>query len=202
MLKHLVFAAMIALGATGTAATTLTFDGNICGGRACFSGANIDQTYGDVAGQLDVVFDGSVPGPGLLAGRFNTGYGDLTNVALGGNSVTAEVFLQPVGGASITLLGLDLAGFTSSETALLTILAGDGTALFSSGTITPGAGHANFAFNLSHPSGIRIRWGPNAGLVAIDNIEFSVTVPEPRVQALLLAGLSTLALATRRRALR
>lgn len=202
MLKRFALAAAIALGATGTAATTLTFDGSICnGGQACTPGANIDQSYGDVTGQLDVVFDSSLAAAGLTAVRFTgTGYGDLTNAAIGGTLATAEVFLQPVGGASITLLGLDLGSFAGqSRSALVTILAGDGTPLFSSGAIALAAGHAHLAFNLSHPSGTRIQWGSDANSVAIDNIEFNVIAPEPRVEALLLAGLGAFALAARRR---
>jgi hypothetical protein len=202
MLKQLAFAATIALGATGAAATTLTFDGNICNGGACANGAFIVQSYGDVAGQLDVVYRATVtltaPSQVRLA---STGYGDLTNAAIGSPFSTAEVFLQPVGGASIALLGLDLGSYASqSRNTVVTILAGDGTPLFSSGTLALGAGHAHLSFNLSDPSGIRIQWGNlDAGNVAIDNIEFSVTVPEPRVGALLVAGLSALAFAARRR---
>jgi len=195
MLKRFAFAAAIALGAAGTAATTLTFDGSICnGGQACASaGAPIDQSYGDLAGQLDVVWDGN-PSAGLTSFRFFAGSGGLNNIASGAAYVVAEVFLQPIGGASITLLGLDLASRAASENSQVTILAGDGTPLFSSGTIVLGATYSHFAFNLSDPSGIRIQFGPNSN-GAIDNIEFNVIAPEPRVEALLLAGLGVLALA-------
>ena len=65
-------AAVMLFGATAHA-IVLTFDGNICGnGVACFNGGNpIDQTYGDIAGKLDIVYTSRVSnGPAASAYDF------------------------------------------------------------------------------------------------------------------------------------
>lgn len=182
------------LAAAGAAATTLTFDGNACGG-GCNNGNPISQAYGDVTGQLDVTYSAGTS----VVQFWGTGYSGLTNVAYGGTG--AEIFLQPIGGATVTLLGLDLGSFGgASRNSQVTILAGDGTPLFSSGTVSVAVTPVHFAFNLSHPSGIRVQFGPDSFNVAIDNIEFNLVagVPEPGAGVLVAAGLGLIGLATRR----
>lgn len=54
----LILAFGMAAGAAQSA--TLDFSGNICGGgNACINGAKIDQSYGDIVGQVDVIYDGN-----------------------------------------------------------------------------------------------------------------------------------------------
>ena len=49
-----IFSMVMLFGAVAHA-TVLTFDGNICIG-GCAHSVAINQTYGDIAGQLDVVY--------------------------------------------------------------------------------------------------------------------------------------------------
>ena len=209
-------ASLLALSCASASGAQLTFDGAICnGGGACGNGSAIDQTYGDVLGQLDVVYDrqlGDATAPGTAGARLSfwfLNYSNLTNVAWGGQTDavgTAEIFLQPLSGFQVTLLGLDLGAWPNTDRdSQLTILSGAGDLLFSSGPITvDGITASSFPFDLTRSDGIRIQWGPSAFNAGIDNIEFNVTwpggtAPEPPASALMLACFGLLCLFARRR---
>jgi PEP-CTERM motif len=199
-----------ALAAIQAHATVLTFDGTICDGpgNICTNGQEIFQSYGDRPG-LDVMYERDLADPGDPLSFWNTQYSNLVNVAFGAGisgSGTAEIFLNPEPGYTVTLNGLALGAWPNqNRMSQLTILGGDGTTLFASGPITVlGATASSFGFALTHPDGIRIQWGPNAYYVGIDNIDFTLegpqAIPEPSVLALLAIGIAVLAWGTRRRA--
>jgi len=213
----------IALSAGSASATTYTLDfsGNICGDgtEACGNGSEISQGYGDVAGQVDVIYDSNttVGDEGSDASRmFHWGpsYSDLTSVAYGGVGVPVSIFLRPLAaGLIITLDTFSLGAWpnTNRDTSY-SVLDGLGNLLTSSGPITVLGATASIFGNpgtWSSADGIRIVFGPDAFNVGIDNIQFTVTgdgggggptpIPLPASALLLIAGLGGLA-ALRRRA--
>jgi len=161
----------------------LTFDGPICGG-ACTPGySTISQSYGDVAGVVDVQYNRDTSALTLGAAgaemRFwSTGYSNLTNVAYGANngvSGFSEIFLQPLNGRTVVLNSLDLGAWSLPKEGGLTIVDGLGNVLFSTGSITIGSKHFTFD-NISSTTGIGILV-QNSFLVGIDNIQFIVHAP-------------------------
>ena len=206
MVKRQSLVAIAALAsaiATPAWSDVLTFDGNICGPSTCGNGTQITQTYGDVAGVVDVIYNRQVSPP-VSAGDelFNfwtTGYSDLVNVAWGGsndNVGRAEIFLKPLDGNPITLNSLDLGTFGGfPQGTQLSVLSGASDILFQSAAFTvDGVVHSHFDFNLTSADGIRIQFGPSAFNVGIDNVNFttgrqSVGVPEPTTVALFSMGL-------------
>ncbi len=196
--------AWMVMWAPGQAAI-LTFDGNICsGGQSCGDSSPIDQSYGDIAGQVDVIYRNIAPfpgDPGLLF--WATDYNDLVNVAwTSGNdsSSIAEIFLSPTPGNKVTLNSFDLGAFSNTQRdSQYTILDGAMNELFSSGTIPigiqPGNLHNTFTPNLTSHDGIRIQWGPSAFNVGIDNVDFTVmpaAVPVPSAMLLFGTGIAGL----------
>ena len=217
-------AASLASGTAGATPYTtymLTFDGAICdGGVACTNSSLIDQTYGDVPGVIDVVYDRNVglDTSGSDAARLRfwaTGYSDLTNVAWGGTSDTAgtaEIFLDPAPGYRVQLNSFDLGAWPAASPGTMpgtidtafSILDGSSNLYFSSGSLAISKGpHESFVFgHLANDSGFRIQWGPSAYDVGIDNLTFTVdstTVPEPATIALFGLGLAGLGFSLRRK---
>jgi hypothetical protein len=166
----------------------LTFDGPICGG-ACTPGySTISQSYGDVAGVVDVQYNRDTSALTLGAAgaemRFwSTGYSNLTNVAYGANNGVngfAEIFLQPLNGRTVVLNSLDLGAWSGSQPGGLTIVDGLGSVLFTTGSTTIGSNH--FTFNISSTTGIGILV-QDPYWVGIDNIQFIAHTPGPIVGA-------------------
>ena len=98
----------------------LTFDGAICGG-VCANGSIISQSYGDVAGVVDVQYN-PTGAAGAEIRFWSTGYNNLTNVAYA-NSGVSEIFLQPLNGRTVVLNSLDLGAWSGSQPGGLTIVA-------------------------------------------------------------------------------
>ncbi|MBK6657481.1 MAG: VPLPA-CTERM sorting domain-containing protein [Proteobacteria bacterium] len=199
-----------ALLATPVNAAVLTFDGDVCEpSGTCSDSSLISQSYGDVAGVLDVQYANLAGNPGIASLRFwGTDYNDLVRVAWtdgGDGGSRAEIFLKPLNGGVVTLNSFDLGAWPDTQrTTSFTILDGDGNLLASSGGditigIQPGNLHNHFDFgDVASNTGIRIQWGPSAFNVGIDNVDFSVSaVPLPAPAWLLGAGV--VALAARRR---
>ena len=200
---------------TPAGAAMLTFPNNICANIAtCGDGSFISDTYGDVAGAVDISYRNLQGNPTLTRLRYwNNDYNDLVGVAwTDGFDVNskAEIFIKPLNGKVVTLSAFDLGAFPDSQrTSQFTILDGDSNLLFNSGLVTigvqPGNLHSHFSFTgLTTTNGIRIQWGPSAFNVGIDNINFTVSlagdpipVPVPPAGYLLTAALVMLA---RRRA--
>ncbi|MCC6706707.1 MAG: PEP-CTERM sorting domain-containing protein [Gammaproteobacteria bacterium] len=208
-----VFVLASALSAAPAGAEVLTFDGNICGNgsEACGNFSSISQSYGDIADVLDVQYSNLLGNAAATSLNFwTTDYNDLVNIAWtdgGDGNSSAEIFLKPLNGSSVSLHSFDLGAWLNSQlTSRYTVRDGDGNLLASSGGditigIQPGNLHSHFDFSgISSTTGIRIQWGPSAYNVGIDNIAFSVSaVPLPAPAWLLGGGLVTL-LARRRRA--
>ena len=178
----------------------LDFSGNVCATAtgACTNSASIAQTYGDVTGQLDIIYDYNIddltPAGAMAAGlKYYTRYGDLVDVAFGGANDaagTAEIFFQPVDGYSVSVTGFALDPFLNREwLSQYSIRDGLGNLLFSSGQIRVGPSHLDVVNSWTSSTGIRIQWGPSAFNVAIDNVNYAVSpVPLPATGWLLLTA--------------
>jgi hypothetical protein len=173
---------------------------------ACGNSAPMSQTYGDVAGVVDVSYvDVNAPPDSSLL-WWDTAYNDLYGVvwASGNDAVShARIELKATEpGASVTLTGLDLGAwaFNTLNTTLNIYAIGGGAPLYSySGPVGNGNGPAtHFALDVSAVGGLWIEWQDSAYNVGIDNVEFSIgAVPEPAPYALLLAGVAGMALRRR-----
>ena len=189
--------------AAGANASVLTFDGNICnGGQVCANGGNIDSTYGDIAGQLDVQYADTDANLHF----WDIGYNELTNVAWGNHVGASSIILVPRTGYSVTLNGFDLGAWPSAVNgSQVTISAVGGPVLFSSGSILVGTGNlsSHFTGGYTSASGIIINWGPDSFNTGIDNVDFTVNrfnaVPEPATWAMLILGFAAAGSSLRRR---
>ena len=203
--------AVLALGsalmAAPASANVLDFSGNICSGP-CVVSSFIDDTYGDIAGVVDVSYRNLLGNTSLTNLRYwSTDYNDLVDVAWtdGGDAGSrAEIYIQPLNGEAVTLNSFDLGAWVNTtRTSTYTILDGAMNILFESGSIAVGSppNHSHYDFTgLTSLDGIRIQWGPSAFNVGIDNINYTLAgtpVPLPPTAALL--GGCLLALAGRRR---
>ncbi|OYU98102.1 MAG: PEP-CTERM sorting domain-containing protein [Burkholderiales bacterium PBB5] len=174
---------------------------------SCGDGSYLSQTYGDLAGVVDVTY--SAP---RLSGEslhwWSTDYNTLYGVAWAGggdaNSL-GRIELKPVvSGEVVTLQSFDLGAWpNSARGSTVTVYAiGGGTALFSwSGTVgQSGNLPTHFTPGVSSATGLWIEWRDSAYNVGIDNIHYTVgAVPEPAAWLSLAAGLVGLAGWARRR---
>ena len=133
---------------------------------------------------------------------WNTGYGNLTNVAFPVSSSDrfGEVTLTPGAGLAVKLNGFDLAGYNQGDHPgqTIRILDDQGLVLEFTDFTVLGAGpsHSPFSFtDLVSNGPLRIQYAFNDWNVGIDNIHFEQVSPVPLPGALLLfgAGLAGLA---------
>lgn len=174
---------------------------------SCTTGNYISQSYGDVAGVLDVTYEAPRIGGGRSLRWWDKNYNNLYGVVWadgGDGNSQARIDLQPLNGQQVTLSSFDLGAYsfgTLATTVSVTDLQ-SGATLFS---FTGSVGNSNvsattFTPNVSSVNGLRITWQDSAYNVGIDHITFNVTaVPEPGTVALMLAGLTLVGAAARRR---
>jgi hypothetical protein len=213
--RHVLSAALGALGmgfGVAQAATyTLDFSGDICGASGTAACANYDrigQSYGDVAGVVDVSHASYNVSTGVAYESFlkywSTGYSNLQGNAWGGANQSgyyAEIVFAPAAGQVVTLLGFDFGDYQNRNygSAVSILDASTQAVLWNGGSFNPGTSALTFSPNVSSANGLILRWGPDAYDVGIDNIQFSVTaVPEPESLALAAAGLLIAGLSARR----
>lgn len=211
-------AAVLALALSSPAAMattfTLDFSGNICGASgtsACGNGSTIGQNYGDVAGELDVIYDADRDTAGTSnVFHWGGGYETLSNVAYGTNGRGGlSILFQPLTGFQVTLTGFDIAPYANRErNTLVQIIDTQTNALLVDETFAPlPTGEVtSFSGIWNSASGIQINLGPDAWDVGISNITGSVTrfeppsaIPLPAAGWLMLAGLGGLAALRRRK---
>ena len=210
-------AGVLALGSGSASAYTLTFDGDICTASPCTNFSLIQQSYGDVAGVVDVKYNYDINNPGTTTGAagsemsfWTTDYNDLVNVAYSSTGGIPTIFLQPLAGQAVTLNGLDL-GAWPNRTGLsqLTIVDGLNNVLFTTGggpfSEPVGVGsttHNHYSFLLTSLTGIGIQFGPESYNVGIDNVDFTVgvnPVPLPAALPLFASAVALFGVYARRR---
>lgn len=156
-------------------------------------GMAIPQSYGDIAGQLDMTYS-SVSSPGSQVPCFDPGvyfwdadYSNLRDVAYGCDGGTAQVKLAPAPGYVVSLIGFDLGAWPQVDRpSQVAIYSGNiSTLIFSDpAPLTIGGSTAKqYAFSgplFTSPDGYVIQFGPDGYNVGIDNLRFAVTpVPGP-----------------------
>lgn len=199
----------------------------ICSATADGSGANVacngygylNQSYGDIAGVVDVVYgqpriDGN---PSLH--WWPDSYSNLYGVAWadsGDTNSKGVIDILPLAGGRVVLDSFDLGVSDSAPlpTHLQVIDLATNSVLYSfDGNV--GAFPANLATNfsfgagLASTGGLRIQWADSAYDVGIDNIAYRlagqrdvVAIPEPQTWMLMLAGLVATGVLLRRRGAR
>lgn len=219
-MKSLVLAAGL-LGASLTAQANVLDFGNgptaptFCTSSAngsgplvgCTSGSYISQSYGDVAGVVDVRYDAPRAASPTSLRWWEASYNNLYGVAWadgGDTNSRANIDLVPLNGQVVMLSSFQLGAYpqtTRATTLVVTDLLSGATLFSYVGPVGNAAVSATaFSPGVSSANGLRIDWRDSAYNVGIDNISFSVTaVPEPATMALLLGGLAVVGAAARRR---
>ncbi len=216
MISTAVLAATFALVSTpAAAATTLTFS-NACGG-VCADGDNISQSYGDIAGLLNISYrsvasNGSMTTVGA-ARSWTTEYGNLTDVIWGAEGGTLEIaFSLLAPNTQITLNSVDYAAWgganVQTQIALYSFgsLGGFFLPLLPSGALTaPTEGHATWAPNFTSANGFILHFGPDGYNGGLDNLTFTISnvnvggaVPEPTTWLSMILGFGLVGAAARR----
>jgi hypothetical protein len=172
------------------------------------AGTWISQTYGDVAGLVDVTYSYFASGSNTSSNTLQTyggGYDDLVYVAWYGSSSggdSAQVSLASVNGSQVTLDSFDLGIWQGGRGVPETVTVyeiGQATPVFTQQFSENNNLHHSFSIGLQSTSGFVIEWS-SPWWVAIDNISSSAApIPEPGTWALMLAGMLAVGAAVRRR---
>ena len=175
MLVALV-AASAFLAPTASAAL-LDFSGNICAtaGGVCGNGSAIDQSYGDIAGVLDVTWDGDRSAAGLQpVMHWGTGYESLSHVAYGANGGGGlSILFQALPGFEVSVSAFDIAPYANRVRDSLVRVEADGLELLDTGVFSVPVGSVtSFSFAETWASSFLIELGPDAWDIGISNIAF------------------------------
>lgn len=211
MTKNIVVASIAAM-AMNTQAAVLTFDSGVaCGSTSCNNNSYVSQSYGDVAGSVDVSYV-NVNNPNLSLRWWDSNYNNLRGVLWADGSDAsswARIEIRSLTGGNVTLNGFDFGAYfnTSRDTHIrITNIGGDSLFYSYSGPVGSTVNNSATAFvlgNVTAQGGLWIDWKNSAYNVGIDNIDYSVTatppVPEPETYAMLMAGLGLVGFMARRR---
>jgi hypothetical protein len=177
--------------------------------EVCSNYAWISQSYGDVAGLVDVTYSSPRQATPTSIEWWNSNYNTLYGVGFAPNSDAdsrGRIEIKAlVAGDQVTVSSFDLGAysFNTLNTTVRILTIGGGTTLFSyTGAVGNGSVSAShFSPNVSAVGGVWIEWQDSAWNVGIDNIQYGVSaVPEGSTVSMILAGLAALALARRGRA--
>lgn len=200
-----------ATGAAQAATYTLDFAGDICGTGtgACANGSAIAQGYGDVAGQLDVIYDGNAATGQQPLLHWGTGYETLGHVAYATASGTPfAIVFQAASGFEVAVEGFDIAPYADRvRNSMVTVVAeGMASPLLETGLFevsTDGVTH--FPLGSVFASSVTLVLGPDAWDVGIGNIVYTLretggaaAIPLPATGVLLIGGLAALGARRRR----
>jgi hypothetical protein len=219
-----LFAPILLACATSSHALTIDFGSGpaaptICTAAAsgagaligCGNGGYLSQSYGDVAGVVDVDYSAPRQTAATSLRWWDTGYNNLRGVAWADSSDAnslARIAIKAVDTtATVTLQSFDLGAYPNSTraTTLNVYAIGGGAPLYTfAGSVGNGSVSANsFTPNISVVGGLWLEWADSAYNVGIDNIQYTVSavtpVPEPETVMMMLAGLAGLSLVVRRR---
>jgi len=222
MKRHLVTASLL-LAAGASQAYVLDFGNgpnppSICSSSdiqglgataACNDSLYVLQSYGDVAGVVDVGYQQPLYTDSRSLRWWDTNYNDLYGVlwADGGDGPGSHgrIELKPLSGSAVTLTHFDMGAWSNNTlgTKVNVYEIGSSTPLFTYvGKVGAGLEHASFNVSVSSTKGLWLDWQDSAYNVGMDNVTFTVgAVPEPSTYVMLLAGLAVCgAIARKRRA--
>lgn len=172
----------------------------------CSNWQRVLQSYGDVAGVVDVGYAVPRSGDNRSLAWWDHEYNDLYGVLFadgGDGNSQAQITLAPQGGGAVRLTHFDLGAWsnTTRGTTVAVYEIGNPTALFSYvGNVGSGSSHTSFDIDVSSAAGLQIVWQDSAYNVGIDNVTFTVgVIPEPATYALMLAGLAACGAVVKRR---
>jgi hypothetical protein len=195
---------------TGPSPTICTAAANGTGPLiACGNGSYLSQSYGDVAGLVDVDFSAPRLAAPTSLRWWDLSYNNLQGVAWAdssdANSLARIVIkaLDPT--ATVTLQSFDLGAYpsTTRNTNINVYAIGGGAPLYTfSGAVGNSTISAtSFTPNISVVGGLWLEWADSAYNVGIDNIRYTISaVPEPTAAVLMLAGVAGLLMLRRRAA--
>jgi len=207
-LSSVVFAAGLVASPTVAAPLVLDFPTTACA-TICGSGSAILQTYGDVPGELDVIYDGDSTTPGLQNVLYwGAGYETLPSVAYSQNSsVGMSITFDPAPGFTVTLFGFDLAPYANRAVNTAATIREIGGGLVFSQTYAPlsTAGVTTETGLWSSTSGLVLEFAAPFWNAGVSNIRYEVaptsggTTPIPIPAAGWLMGAALIGLGAIRR---
>jgi hypothetical protein len=176
---------------------------------ACGNGSYLSQSYGDVAGLVDVDFSAPRLAAPTSLRWWDLSYNNLQGVAWADSSDAnslARIVIKAIDPtATVTLQSFDLGAYpsTTRNTNINVYAIGGGAPLYTfSGAVGNSTISAtSFTPNISVVGGLWLEWADSAYNVGIDNIRYTISaVPEPTAAVLMLAGVAGLLMLRRRAA--
>lgn len=200
-MRHFLFGASCLVLSLPASAATIDFSGDACVG-SCSNSAAISQDHGDIAGQLDVTYDGDASTTGTIEPMFwwESGYVGLTGVGYSqGQLLGLSILFDALAGYGVVLEEFAISTYLSRATTTTVKITdlGTGSVLLDSSPFAPStAAPTSFSGSYASESALLLEFGPDAWDVGIDNITYRTYAlegePPPPVplpgSALALAG--------------